>query len=99
MKGQKSLIGHLRLKTTEEAYEELSRASKGGDFPRTEAIVRYLVEERLEPPNLHLYRALLAALTDHQHGCPTEVKRLLQEMREESLLPDTLTYHAILKVY
>ena len=81
-----------------DAYEQLSKVSKRGDFIRTIKTIRFLVEKRLEPPNSQLYQALLAALTDPQHGSPAEVKLILREMRDENILPDLPTYHAILKV-
>ena len=94
------LPGRLRLHdlTTEAAYEELRRASHTGNYLRVQALVRMLVRDRSEEPNPRLYLALLLANTSPQHGSPGEVAKILQEMGDEGLTPDSSIYHAVLRV-
>ena len=61
-------------------------------------VVRLLVEERGQKPNLRLYDALLLANTDNQYGSAAEVARILDEIAVEGLTPDSATYHAALRV-
>ena len=61
-------------------------------------MVRILVRERGQKPNLKLYDALLLANTDSQNGSAGEVARILDEIAMEGLVPDSATYHAALKV-
>lgn len=79
-------------------YNELQHAALKGDFIRTHVLVEALVKERGEEPNIHLYLALILANTSTTHGSPAEVKRLLDEMENEGLVPDSAIYHAVLKV-
>ena len=85
--------------TTPNAYEYLRRASIQGDALRVNALVELLVRDRHEKPNPRLYQALLLANADPYHGSPAEVRRLLREMEDEDIIPDSATYHAVLKVY
>lgn len=85
--------------TTQNAYEELRRASVQADALRVYAIAELLVVHRHEKPNPRLYQALLLANADSYHGSPAEVRRLLREMGDEKIMPDAATYHAILKVW
>ena len=85
--------------TTQDAYEELRRASIQADALRVHAVVELLVLHRHEKPNPRLYQALLLANADSYHGSPAEVRRLLREMEDENIMPDASTYHAVLKVW
>lgn len=84
---------------TDVLYRELEFASLRGDYLRVRILVEALVNERGEEPNLPLYLGLILANTNPQHGSPTEVKGLLEEMGSEGLIPDSSIYHAILKVF
>ena len=90
--------GRLHDLRTEGAYEELRRAASAGNYVRVQVLVKILVRDRGEQPSPRLYQALLLANTNLQHGSPAEVKRLLQEMKDEGFTPDSSTYHAVLKV-
>lgn len=79
-------------------YNELQHVALKGDFIRTHVLVETLVKERGEEPNINLYLALILANTSTQHGSPAEVKRLLDEMENEGLVPNSAIYHAVLKV-
>ncbi len=80
------------------AYQNLRQIALGANYRQTQDCVRILVEERGEKPNLRLYDALLLANADHEHGSASEVARILEEMENEGLTPDSATYHAILRV-
>ena len=80
------------------AYHNLRQTALGANYRQTQECVRILVEERGEKPNLRLYDALLLANADHECGSASEVARILEEMNNEGLTPDSATYHAILRV-
>lgn len=69
-----------------------------GDYTHIRDVVKILVKERAQKPNLRLYDALLLANTDHQSGSAGEVARILNEIGMEGLVPDSATYHAALRV-
>ncbi len=81
------------------AYQELRRStSQNVDYAHVRNIVKILVKERGQKPNLRLYDALLLANTDSENGSAGEVARILDEMAVEGLIPDSTTYHAALRV-
>ena len=80
------------------AYQYLRQIALGANYRQTQECVRILVEERGEKPNLRLYDALVLANADHEHGSASEVARVLEEIKNEGLTPDSATYHAILRV-
>lgn len=80
------------------AYQKLRQIALGANYRQTQECVQILVEERGEKPNLRLYEALLLANADHEHGSALEVARILEEIKNEGLTPDSGTYHAILRV-
>ena len=88
----------LRKLPKSDVYEELHSASIQGNYVRVQEIVEILVKDRNEAPNKRIYLALLLANASPQHGSPTEVVRLLQEMAKEGITPDAGAYHAVLKV-
>ncbi|CAD6592844.1 MAG: hypothetical protein ASARMPREDX12_006525 [Alectoria sarmentosa] len=79
-------------------YQELRRSTLEVNYARIRDVVRLLVEERGQKPNLRLYDALLLANTDNQYGSAAEVARILDEIAVEGLTPDSATYHAALRV-
>ena len=91
---------HARIRNLDiaSAYQELRRLAVKGDYTHIRDIVKILVKERGQKPNLRLYDALLLANTDHQRGSAGEVARILNEIGMESLVPDSATYHAALRV-
>lgn len=87
-----------QLATVNRLYHELHRQYDLIDFLRIYEIVGELVGRHGEPPNARMFLALILANTNSQHGSTTEVTRLLQEMVDEGVEPDSNTYHAVLKV-
>lgn len=83
---------------TEAIYEELHRAGHKGYYRRVHTLVKILIRARGEEPNRRLYLALLSANTSSQLGSSAEVSRLLQEMADVGMVPDSTIYHAALKV-
>ncbi|CAF9929488.1 MAG: hypothetical protein ALECFALPRED_004335 [Alectoria fallacina] len=79
-------------------YQELRRSTLEVNYAHIRDVVRLLVEERGQKPNLRLYDALLLANTDNQYGSAAEVARILDEIAVEGLTPDSATYHAALRV-
>ena len=95
-------LGHqerVRRLEIDIAYQNLRQIALGANYRHTLQCVRTLVEERGEKPNLRLYEALLLANADHKYGSAFEVARILEEIKNEGLTPDSATYHAILRVY
>ena len=80
------------------AYQELRRSTLKGNYARIRDLVKTLVKERGQKPNLRLYDALLLANTDNRYGSAGEVARILDEVAVEGLTPDSATYHAALRV-
>ena len=79
-------------------YQDLKRFSERADYIRVQAQVEQLVRVNHETPNLRLYNALILANGNPQMGSAGEVARLLQEMEDGGIMPDSATYHAILRV-
>lgn len=80
-------------------YQDLKRFSERADYVRVQAQVEQLVRVNHETPSLRLYNALILANGNPQMGSAGEVARLLQEMVEGGIMPDSATYHAVLRVW
>jgi hypothetical protein len=87
-----------QLGTVDRLYHEVHRQDVTKDFLRIYEAVGELVGRHGEAPNSRMFLALILANTNPHHGSTTEVTRLLQEMIEEGIEPDSATYHAVLKV-
>ena len=83
---------------TEKTYNLLGKASRQGHYATTQRVVKELVVDHGEDPNLKIYEALILANTSPVHGSIVEVQRILDEMQEERIPPDSSIYHAVLKV-
>ena len=81
-----------------EVYGELRWAANKGEFIKVQELVRTLVIERRERPNVRLYAGLILANICPEYGSLGRVERLLQEMVEEGIQPDSSVCHAVLKV-
>ena len=79
-------------------YEDLRQESYNGEFTGVQELVRTLVIERGEKPNVRLYIALIVANISPRYGSPERVERLLQEMVDEGIQHDSNVFHAVLKV-
>lgn len=71
---------------------------KEGAFDDIAELVRYLRIERGEKPSLLHYEALLRTNVDAEHGEAGAVRRLLEEVREKGLVPDSELLHSALLV-
>ena len=90
--------GLMRTLDIHHVYQNLRQIALRENYHQIHACVNILVKERGETPNTRLYEALLLANADHEHGSASDVARLLEEMTEEGITPDSATYHAILRV-
>lgn len=79
-------------------YEQLGSLASKADYHRVWAWASRLVKEHGEKPNLRIYDALILANAHNEYGSLEEVKRLLAEMVNEGINPDSGTYHAVLRV-
>ena len=84
--------------STQDAYEELRAASRAAHYRKVQGLVELLVNEHHAKPSSQLYHALMLANANAQHGTPQAVDRLLREMIEQDIAPDSAMYHAALKV-
>ena len=82
----------------ERIYDDLRRSANKGDFLRVQTLVNEIVRNRGERPDAQIYLALILVNTSAEHGSPMEVRRLLEEMAAEEIVPDSTIYHAVLKV-
>ena len=87
-----------RAPNIERIYEHLKIWSRKAKYLEVQALVEYIVKTRRERPNNRIYEALILANADALYGSPGEVCKLLQEMEEEGLSPDSGIYHAVLRV-
>ena len=89
---------HIRPdQDSQELYEELRLVSRYAKYQRVRELVGLLIRKHKKAPDQRLYRALILANTNPEHGTPTEVEALLQEMVHMDISPDAATYHGALK--
>jgi hypothetical protein len=69
-----------------------------GQANKARRLVKYLVEERGERPNLYLYMALVWANCATTAGSAAELAAIFKEMRSAGIEPSRLIYHAALRV-
>lgn len=69
-----------------------------GQSNKIRRLVRYLVEERGERPNVFLYEALVTANWDTATGSANELAEIYKEMRTAGIQPSPGWYHSALKV-
>ncbi|SPQ23578.1 731093d0-256e-4ca0-9ce6-15993e1e8095 [Thermothielavioides terrestris] len=72
-----------------------SRQGQGG---RIRHLVRYLVEQRGEPPSVSLYEALVVANFDTATGSASELRDMLLEMKKAGVQPSRSFYHRALQL-
>ncbi|AEO55301.1 hypothetical protein MYCTH_2298988 [Thermothelomyces thermophilus ATCC 42464] len=80
-------------------YEAL-RSLRGleGQGNKIRRLVRYLVEERGERPNVFLYEALVTANWDTATGSANELAEIYKEMRTAGIQPSPGWYHSALRL-
>lgn len=83
-------------KTTEDLYRHLRHLAGKGNLEAVAEITEILVRRRGEHPNAKIYYAHLLAQTSSQ-GSAAQVDKLLKELKEDGITPDTELYHAALK--
>ena len=79
-------------------YEELHISNRRGKYEWTTSNIRKLVEDHHQEPSLRLYIPLILSNTDSRNGSAAAIEEILEEMGHENIIPDSATYHAILKV-
>lgn len=80
------------------AFADLDRQARRGQYQQVQEIAGKLLGEYGERPNDRIYEALILANTDCGHGSASEVARLLQDMEEAGVEPDSAILHAALRV-
>ena len=79
-------------------FAELHQQARKGQYKEVQEIAGKLLREYGEKPNHHMYEALILANIDCRNGSANEVARLLQDMGDEGIEPDTAILHAALQV-
>lgn len=72
--------------------------SREGQSNKIRRLVKYLVEERGERPNVFLYEALVTANWDTATGSANELAEIYKEMRAAGIEPSPGWYHSALRV-
>lgn len=84
--------------TATQLYDKLRLASYRGNHREVESIVGVLVRDHHEQPNIRLYNAMILSNIDSVNGSAAKASRLFREMTLEGIIPESGTYHALLKV-
>jgi len=79
-------------------YGQLLRHAAAGHTEDVSDLVRMLVTEKREKPNMRLYHALVLVNTSRPTGSAAAVASILKEMEDEGIYPDINVYHDALKV-
>ena len=79
-------------------YDELHTSHSKGQYEFVQSIIRKLVEDHHQEPDLRLYEGLILSNADPQNGSAAAVEEILEDMGNEGIVPDSAIYHAILKV-
>ncbi|ORY18643.1 hypothetical protein BCR34DRAFT_473166 [Clohesyomyces aquaticus] len=90
---QPSLV-HL---PTPELYGRLRSDAAAGRYSDVFNIIKILVKDRREPPNLALYSALLRSFVGPEDGTGGKIRRVLDEMSEEGIELDTAACHYVIE--
>jgi len=72
--------------------------TKNGAYKSIADLVEYIITSRGEKPSLLLYDALVRANADASHGSAKAIATLLQEVKDEKIVPDSNLYHSALQV-
>jgi hypothetical protein len=61
-------------------------------------IIKILIKDRRETPNLRLYAGILHSFVNTQEGTAGKIRKVLEEMQEEGIDLDAGTCHYVLEV-
>ncbi|EAQ88089.1 hypothetical protein CHGG_04708 [Chaetomium globosum CBS 148.51] len=84
--------------TIYEALRNLRSWPHQGQAQKIRRLVKYLVENRGERPNVFLYEALVAANWDPATGSADELAEIYKEMRTANIQPSQAWYHSALRL-
>ncbi|KAL4876063.1 hypothetical protein BJY04DRAFT_200522 [Aspergillus karnatakaensis] len=91
----------VHLKAEKPAQLEARLTKIANESPKITSILPILlllIRDHKIRPTLQHYRALIQCNVDSVNGSTGNVKRLLEEMDEHGIIPDSATYHAALQV-
>lgn len=71
---------------------------KEGEYHKLVELVKYLLNKTGEKPNLLHYDALISGNSNASLGSAVVVAKLLQDVKEEKVVPDSRLYHSALQV-
>ncbi|KAF2747867.1 hypothetical protein M011DRAFT_385346, partial [Sporormia fimetaria CBS 119925] len=87
----------LALLPTPELYERLRSNAVAGRYLDVFKIIKILVKDRREAPNLRLYTAILHSFVDPEAGTAGKIRKIIEEMMEEGIDFDSGACHAVLE--
>jgi hypothetical protein len=88
----------LVLLPTSELYAQLRNDAAGGRHDIALDIIRILIKDRRERPNLRIYSALLHSFVSPDRGTAGKVRKVLEEMAEVGVDLDSAACHAVIEV-
>ncbi|KAF2262145.1 hypothetical protein CC78DRAFT_520588 [Lojkania enalia] len=92
----KDKLSLVHLPTTE-LYARLRIDAAGGRSQEVMNIVKILIKDRREKPNILLYSAILHSFVSPEDGTAGKIRRILEEMQEEGIELDATACHNILE--
>jgi len=88
----------LSDETTPYLYTRLHTLALHAQMRPCRELAEYLIKDRKEKPDVHLYTSLILSNISHREGAAWRVADYLEEMRGMGLQPDVGCCHAVLKV-
>lgn len=88
----------LVLLPTVELYERLRRDAAAGRTDEVMNIVKILIKDRRERPNVRLYAGVLHSFVNPEDGTAGKIRKVLEEMAEMGIDLDAGACHAVLEV-
>lgn len=94
-KQDKPSLVHL---STLELYERLKRDAAVGRYEEVMNIIKILIKDRRERPNVRLYAGILHSFVNPEEGTAGKIRKVLDEMAEEGIDLDAGACHCVLEV-
>lgn len=88
----------LVLLPTAELYERLRSDAATGRHEEVFNIIKILIKDRRERPNIRLYAAMLHSFVSPEYGTAGKIRKMLEEMAELGVDLDAGACHAVLEV-
>ncbi|KAF2109980.1 hypothetical protein BDV96DRAFT_691605 [Lophiotrema nucula] len=83
--------------STPELYERLKKPASSKIYGDVFNVVKILLRDRRELPNLAMYSAMILSFVSPEDGTAGMVRKLLEDMREDGIELDSQTCHHVLE--